>query len=274
MIVAVVWRLHPYGDVTVKVTTYVPINGATDLCKGLSNQLNASGATSYQWINNTIGLSNTTISNPLATPPTNTTYTVVGSDTHGCFKDSVKITINVHDLPTVTAGPDIQIQGGVPYQLTAIASSDVRTWVWSPGNELSCITCPSPLVTPKMETAYTIKVTNDWGCIASDTLLVKLHCTMGNVYIPDAFTPNNDGRNDIFYISGTGVKNIRYLRIYDRWGGVMFQKTNFGIDDRSSAWDGRLNGETVASGSYVYLAELECSSGEKFIRKGTVTVIR
>lgn len=265
-------------DDSISITVAQPVNvsiaGATDLCKGLSNQLTASGAASYQWINNTAGLSNASIRNPFASPLFTSTYTVVGSDAHNCFKDTTAITIAVHNLPTVSAGPDVEIQGGAPYQLTATGSSDVTAWLWSPGDKLSCTACASPMATPKMETLYVVKVSNDRGCVAYDSVLVKLQCAMANVYIPDAFTPNGDGRNDVFYISGSGVKIIRYLRIYDRWGGLMFQKTSLGIDDRASAWDGRVNGQPVATGSYVYLAELECSSGEKFIRKGTVTLVR
>jgi gliding motility-associated-like protein len=129
------------------------------------------------------------------------------------------------------------------------------------------------MAAPKMETAYTIKVANQWGCVATDTILVKLQCTQSKIYIPDAFTPNQDGKNDVFYISGSGIKAIHYLRIFDRWGGVLYEKRNPGIDDRSSGWNGRVNGQLVAPGTYVYVTEMECSSGDRFVRKGTITVI-
>ena len=261
-------------QVTVAQPIDVAINGATDLCRGSSSQFTATGATTYQWINNVAGLSSTSISNPIARPTASSTYTVVGYDNYNCFTDTTSITIDVRDLPTVNAGPDVQVQGGTPQQLVATASADVTAWLWSPTNDLNCSTCPSPIATPKMETTFIVKVSNQWNCTASDTMIMKLNCGIGNVYIADAFTPNSDGKNDVFYISGTGVKIIRSLRIYDRWGGLMFEKTMFGIDDRSSAWDGRVNGQEVASGSYVYISELECSSGERFVRKGTVTLIR
>ena len=125
-----------------------------------------------------------------------------------------------------------------------------------------------------METAYVVQVKNDFGCEAKDTVLVKLNCAIGNVRIADAFTPNNDGRNDVFYIRGSGVKIIHYLRIYDRWGEIVFERNTFGIDDISSGWDGRRNGQPLPTGTYVYLSEMECSSGELFTLKGTVTLIR
>jgi gliding motility-associated-like protein len=261
-------------NITVAPPIDVQVSGATDLCKGLSIQLAANGATSYQWINTTSGLNNVSIKNPIAAPAFTTTYSVVGADAYSCFKDTASITIAVHDLPTVNAGPDVQVQGGLPYQLTAVASNDVTGWLWSPGVDLSCADCALPIATPKMETPYVVKVNNIWGCVAYDTVLMKLHCAIANVHIPDAFTPDNNGRNDVFYIRGSGVKIIRYLRIYDRWGGMIFEKHNFGIDDRSSAWDGYAKGEPVGTGTYVYVTELECSSGERFVRKGSITVIR
>lgn len=260
--------------ITVAQPIDVTASGTADLCRGLSQQLTASGATTYQWINNTTGLNNTAISNPVAKPDVTSTYTVVGYDAYNCFRDTAAVTITVRDLPTVNAGPDVMVPAGTPHQLTAAASNDVTNWLWSPGTHLDCVACPSPMATPKMETAYVVKVNNQWGCSAMDTVVLKLQCAIANVRISDAFTPNNDGKNDVFYISGSGIKLIRYLRIYDRWGGLMYEKTAFGIDDRSSAWDGKVNGQPVATGTYVYVTELECSSGERFVKKGTVTLIR
>lgn len=263
-----------YVSIRVAQPINIRVTGATDICKGLSLQLNASGAIAYQWINNTTGLNATSISNPVAAPLTNTIYTVVGYDADNCFKDTATISIAVHDLPTVNAGPDVQIQGNIPYQLSASVSNDVTSWLWLPGNTLSCTTCAAPIATPKMETEYIVKVSNNWGCTASDTILIKLQCAISNIRIPDAFTPNNDGLNDVFYIKGSGVKIIKYLRIYDRWGGLIFEKTNFGIDDRSSGWDGNAKGQAAPAGTYVYVTELQCSSGELFTLKGTITVVR
>lgn len=261
-------------NITVAQPIKVSLPTAVSVCLGTATQLTASGATTYQWINNTAGLSNTGIANPMAASTTTTTYTVVGFDQYGCFKDTALTSVTVHNLPTVIAGPDVETIGGTPYQLSAAASVDVVNWQWSPADYLSCATCASPIATPKMETAYVVTVANQWNCAAKDTVLLKLQCAIGHVYIPDAFTPNNDGKNDLFYISGSGLKIIRHLRIYDRWGGVMFERRNFGLDDKSSGWDGKVNGQPVAGGTYVYVSEMECSSGELFVRKGTVTLIR
>jgi gliding motility-associated-like protein len=245
-----------------------------DLCIGSSIQLKASGATSYQWINNTIGLSNTSISNPTANTSNTTTYTVVGSDNYNCFKDTAKILVTVRNLPTVNAGADITIVGGVPYQLNATVSNDVTSWLWLPGNYLSCTSCASPTATPKMQTTYVVKVINTWGCIAYDTVILKLQCAVSNVHIPSAFTPGVDGKNDFFYIKGSGVNLIRHFQIYNRWGQLVFERNNIGIDDRSAGWDGKFRGQYVETGTYVYIAEMECITGEVFTFKGTVTIVK
>lgn len=259
-------------SITVAQPIHVQLPATADLCKGMSLQLQASGASTYQWINAN-GMSNTNIPNPTINPTTSTSYTVIGFDQYNCFKDTAMILVAVHDLPFVNAGPDVEIAGGIPYQLNATASNDVVSWNWSPGNYLSCTTCAAPMVTPKMQTTYIVKVSNQWGCIASDTIIVKLQCDMAHVFVPNAFTPNNDGKNDLFYIKGSGVNVIKYLRIFNRWGELVFEKTNFAIDDASSAWDGKYNGQFVATGAYVYIAEMECSTGNVFTLKGTVTVI-
>lgn len=261
-------------SITVAQRIKVQLPPDADLCKGSTLQLNASGATSYQWINTTSGLSNASIPNPVVSTLTTAAYSVVGYDNYNCFKDTAKILVTVRDLPTVNAGPDVTVAGGTPYQLAATASNDVVSWLWLPGSYLSCTTCPSPMATPKMQTAYVVKVTNAWGCLAFDTVIVKLECAISNVHVPNAFTPNLDGKNDIFYVKGSGVNAIKHFRIYNRWGQLIFERNNIAIDDRSTGWDGKYKGQYVDVGTYIYLAEMECITGEIFTFKGTVTVIR
>jgi gliding motility-associated-like protein len=261
-------------SITVGQPVQVQLPAAFDLCQGNTAQLTASGAASYQWIGNVAGLNNTGIANPVVLPPTTSVYTVVGTDQYNCFHDTARVTITVRDLPTVNAGSDLQVPGNMPYQLTAAGSPDVTSWRWSPADGLSCADCPSPVLTPKMEMQYVVTVRNQWGCTAADSLLVKLDCATDHVYFPNAFTPNRDGKNDAFYVLGSGVKTVRYLRIYSRWGDLVFERTNFAINDRAAGWNGLIKGQPVDSGTYVYVAELECSSGYLFTRKGTVTVVR
>ncbi len=245
----------------------------TFVCNGSSVQLNAQGANSYQWINSTNGLNNTQISNPVANPAVDAVYTVVGSDAYNCFKDTATINVAVRPLPTVTAEPDFQMLAAETHQLKSTASSDVVDWLWSPADYLNCSNCPSPIAQPRRPIDYVVTVRNQYGCKASDTVSIRLECAENFVFIPTSFTPNNDGKNDVFYIMGKGIGIIKSLIIYNRWGEMVFEKRNFAIDDRSNGWNGKNKGILVPNGAYVYFAEMQCDSGAPIIRKGTVTVV-
>jgi gliding motility-associated-like protein len=244
------------------------------VCSGSSAQLHVKGATSYQWINYTTGLSNTTIANPVAKAAVSSTYTVVGSDPYNCFKDTAVINLTVHPLPTVDAEPDFEMLAAETHQLKATASADVVQWQWSPETYLNCSNCASPAVTPRVPMEYTVTVKNRFGCEASDNVSVSLQCSENFIYIPNSFTPNNDGRNDLFYIKGKGIGVIKSLAIYNRWGEVIFERKNFDIDDVSSAWNGTYKGLPAPAGAYVYFAEMQCNGGRPIIKKGTVVLIR
>lgn len=251
-------------------TLILPAQAA--MCKGGSVQLTASGADSYQWINNTGGLSATNVANPFASPVASAVYTVVGRDAQRCFSDTAGIAVTVHPLPAVDAGPGAEILAGGSYQLLPTTSNDVTAYVWSPAKYLGCTTCAAPLSAPLEPVLYTLTASNAFGCSASDTVSVRLLCGQSRIYIPNAFTPNNDGRNDKFLLTGQGIRLVKWLRIYDRWGGIIFERTNFNVNDQNAAWDGKQKGQPVPAGSYVYLAELSCNESS-YLQKGTVTVI-
>jgi gliding motility-associated-like protein len=242
------------------------------VCYGKSIQLPVTGANNYNWINNTTGLSDTQSANPLALPLVTTAYTVTGIDQYKCFTDTAQVTVKVFPLPVVHAGPDQEVQLATPVQLAAQTDNDVIKWNWSPSNYLNCSDCASPISTPLAQTAYTVSVTNRNGCIASDTIVIKVQCEENTVRIPNAFTPNNDGNNDVFMIKGISL--VKHLVIYGRWGEKIFERTNFIAGDRASCWDGTYKGNPATAGSYVYYAEMQCPAGGVFMLKGSVVLIR
>lgn len=243
------------------------------VCEGKAVNLLVSGASTYKWINNTSGLSNNSISNPVATPSQNTIYTVVGTDADKCFTDTANVSVNILPLPTVNAGPDVEVLVGAPYQLQSTYSNDVVQWKWNPARNLSCSDCPDPKITPTVPGDVTLTVTSANGCQSTDTIAIKLLCSESRIYIPNAFTPDNNGKNDRFLIKGYGIKTVKYLRIYNRWGNLVFERTNFLLDDVNAAWDGKLNGKPVDTGTYVYITEMSCNE-QSFIKRGTVNVIQ
>lgn len=245
------------------------------ICEGEAVSISASGASSYKWINNTLGLNNTNTSSVTATPAATTSYTVVGYDSYGCFTDTSSINVTVNSKPTVDAGPDIESLPGKAVQFSPTGSNDISKWIWTPADYLSCTQCPSPISTAIKTTTYILKVLTAQNCSATDTLTVKILCNGSQIYIPNAFTPNNDGKNDVFGIMGNGASLIKHFVVYDRWGNKVFEKKNMKADDPTAAWDGTYRGFQSEPGSYSYYAELICdATGEIFVRNGTVILIR
>jgi gliding motility-associated-like protein len=126
--------------------------------------------------------------------------------------------------------------------------------------------------TPRKGETYIVTVTGADGCQASDTVVVALICEESRVRVPDAFTPNGDGRNDRFRILGIG--EVDHLVIYDRWGVKVFERDHFFTADPGSGWDGTLGGQPAPAGVYAYFAQFTCPVGGAFARQGTVVLIR
>jgi gliding motility-associated-like protein len=130
----------------------------------------------------------------------------------------------------------------------------------------------SPLCTPLATTAYTLTVANQYGCKAADTVVVAVDCQESHVRIPNAFTPNGNGENDVFMLKGISI--VLHMVIYSRWGEKVFERDNFIAGERANCWDGTYKGQPCATGTYVYFVEMECPSGGTFTRKGTVVLVR
>jgi len=262
-------------SVFVKVITPVNLTvpGAMFACEGSPVQLNTSGADIYKWIKVTEGISNVNIANPVALLKSSVTYTVVGYDNYNCFTDTADIFVRLSKLPLVNAGADKELIGGTPITLLPVISGAIN-WAWSPVTYLDCITCLNPVSKPTSAITYTLTAFNDDGCKAKDDVTLRLVCNNQLVFIPTAFSPNNDNLNDRFVINGSGIKSIRSIIIYNRWGKVIFERKNISIGDRNNCWDGNLNGEPLPTGSYVYQLQTECDSGELFDYRGSVMIVR
>lgn len=263
---------------SVSITVVQPFTIKTspgeEVCFGTVIQLSATGADTYKWINNTTGLNNTQIANPVATPLSTTMYTVVGYDAAHCFADTANINIAVNPIPVLNHQPDVEVLGGTTVQLQATGSADIIRWNWTPSDYLSCTNCAAPVSTPLLPVNYIVTGTTAKGCAAADTISVKLICAISKVYTPASFSPNNDGKNDVFTIFGTGVSNIKWLHIYNRYGELVFEKKNLLAGNHSNGWDGTIKGNPATPGTYVYMAELSCASGEVFQLRGTVILVR
>jgi gliding motility-associated-like protein len=132
-----------------------------------------------------------------------------------------------------------------------------------------------PFVRPLDDKTYQLRVVDVNGCIALARLDVELERNR-NVFVPNIFSPNDDDRNDYFApFSGAGVKSINFMRIFDRWGELLFETTKLPVgDDPSKGWDGKFNGIYVQSGVYVYIIDVTFEDGNTLVYRGDITVIR
>ncbi len=241
------------------------------ICEGQSIQLIDSAADTYTWYPAT-GLSNDKIGNPLASPSVTTTYMIIALQ-GSCFPDTNYITVLVHPKPKVNAGSNVTIIENTSTTLQA-SGSNIKTFVWSPLYGLSCDSCSDPTVNIQKTTIYNVTAFSAYGCEDSDKVTVTVVCDKGQVFIPNSFTPNGDGENDIFYPRGVGINKVISFRIYNRWGELIFERKNIDLNDASNGWDGSYNGAKPRPDVYVYNVDALCESGEELNWKGDVTIIR
>lgn len=244
------------------------------LCVGESVKLFVSGADNYTWSPAT-GLSDPASANPVAKPGTTTLYTVTGHDYLNCFTDIAYVPITVYPIPVFNIIEDnVTIAVGNSVTIKTKSSNDITNWQWFPTTGLSCSTCAEPVSTPANTIIYKAFVTNDGGCRAEDRITVNVFCNNGNIFIPNTFSPNNDGSNDVFFPRGKGIAGVKSLQIFNRWGNLIFQKTNFAINDPRSGWDGTFNGKPLDAEVFVYQIEVICETGQVFSYKGDISLIR
>ena len=199
---------------------------------------------------------------------------MVGSDDAGCFKDTGFVSIKVNPLPTVEAGMDKTVNVGQTILLTPEISQDVTIVDWLPTTGLFRSEYPSIRVKPVENTEYTVQVKNRGGCAAKDRVTVFVICNGSNLFIPNTFSPNGDGTNDIFYPRGTGLFKVKTLRIFTRWGGMVFEKTNFDANNPAYGWDGTNKGQKINSDVFVYTLEVVCDNGSVLTYHGNISLMK
>jgi gliding motility-associated-like protein len=262
--------------VNVKVIHPFKIAGMiTDtLCLGESVKLSITGADNYTWLP-AAGLSNANISNPVAAPAATTLYTVIGRDYKNCFADTGYVPIAVYPIPVFNIAQDkITLSAGNSITINTTSSDDITNWEWFPSTGLSCSNCPEPVTNANNTVSYKATVTNAGGCRAEDKVTVQVFCDNGNVFMPNTFSPNRDGVNDVFYPRGKGIAGIRNMQIFNRSGRVVFQRSNIMINDANTGWDGTYNGQLLDSDVFVYQVDVICSTGQIFSVKGDISLVR
>lgn len=259
-------------NIIVSTVPYPVANAGKDttICYNTPVQLQAfTDGSSWLWTPSS-SLSNAVSLNPIANPGTTIQYIFSVYATTGCPKPGID-TLLVTVLPKITAsaGEDTAIVIGQALQLNA---SGGDAYLWSPSFPLSAANIANPIAIfnePSNGLRYKVEVYNSIGCYDSAFIVIKIFATAPSVFVPTAFTPNNDGKNDVLRPVVAGMQRFDYFNIYNRWGQLVFSTPVNG-----KGWDGTINGEPQASNTYVWIVKAVDFNGAAYFQKGTVTLIR
>lgn len=233
----------------------------TIICPNEVAQLWSSGGFSYNWTPSSFYF--TATDSIIVLPSSPTIYYVEGIDQFGCVGyDSVFV--NLFPLPQVDAGLNVYAFYGDEVQLNA-ASPQTGSFIWLPSETLTCENCSNPIATPNRETVYTVTITDQNGCQASDIVTVFYDIT---IYVPNTFTPDSDEFNQLFLAFGGNIRKF-HMMIFDRWGELIFE-----THDMQYGWDGTYNGLNCQDGTYIWKIEVEDAFDKKKQLVGHVNLIK
>ncbi|MBK8563934.1 MAG: gliding motility-associated C-terminal domain-containing protein [Saprospiraceae bacterium] len=213
-------------------------------------------------------LDNSNSINPTATPDTSIVYQVILTDATGFCEVERRVFVFVP--AEIEIAPLIDtILRGESVQLTATFDPNF-SFDWTPSNSLDSPNEHDPTANPKKTTGYTLQVIDGNGCIIEKQLLIVVLtlCEEPFIFIPTGFTPNGDGKNDMFKVFGNDLTEANLI-VYDRWGEQVFES-----NDPSIGWDGTYKGKQLPPDVYGFYAIVKCEDGQSFAKKGNVTLMR
>ncbi len=238
------------------------VSSNKSICFGDKVGLSVLGGDSYSWKPaNDLNKSNG--SSVIAQPTISTVYFVESSFNGNCPASNT-IAVTVNPKPWVDASTDTLYNLDETMIIQANGSGTLK---WIAGENIFCNDCAQTKVAPKMNSCYRVEVTNEFGCKAYDDVCITVTDNFYE-YIPNSFSPNADGLNDLFLIYGTGLSNVSMF-IYDRWG-----KQIFSSNEQNKGWDGTYNEMDCLTGVYTYKIAYTGLSGKNFEKVGSVTLIR
>jgi gliding motility-associated-like protein len=180
---------------------------------------------------------------------------------------SAGVVVTVYPLPVISLDSAVVIAGGTGVRLAPVVTGDVKNWSWSPAVGLNDTAVAQPWASPESTTDYVLEVVTAEGCRSRATEVVEVYYPL---QMPGGFTPNGDGRNDVFRVPAVYPVRLRYLAVFNRAGLRVFYTT-----DVAAGWDGRYNGVAQPAGAYVWVVLFENPvSGKVEMRKGTVVLVR
>lgn len=232
------------------------------LCSGQTIRLTVGGSQFYEW-KPPAGLSSPTVASPYCSPSVTTVYSVTGHNSGICYA-SKTITVTVHPRPTVNAGRDTVYNLNEEMYLMGSGSG---TLTWQVADEILCLPCPTTQILANHSKCFVLKAVNEFGCTQEDEVCVTV-TQDHQLYIPNSFTPNGDGINDVFMLYGYGLLDAEWS-IFDRWGHEIFHAKGF-----QKTWDGTFRGEPCKEDVYVLKAKVKVLDGRWINKTGHVTLLR
>jgi len=242
----------------------------TTICEGQTVRLlTESNATSFSWLP-VSGLDDATSKDPVASPLTTSRYILTASTNENCVTSDT-VLIKVIPKVEVVVTPDAEIEPDMPFQLNAsspqLAGEQGIKYLWSPPFGLNNAAIANPTATIISDKTYNVKVTSA-GCSGSGQVNLKVLPSPA-MYVPTAFTPDGDGKNEMLYIITREIKSLNYFKIYNRWGQVVFSSSSL-----EEGWNGRFKEAEPVSGTYIYKLEGISEKGKKIKKEGTFLLIR
>jgi len=189
--------------------------------------------------------------------------------------DTVRLPISIYPKLQIDLGPDLILTTGTFLPLiSTLTNGPVRSWSWTPDKDLSCYNCSLPVATIKKNITYVVNAETQFGCKATDSISIKVFCQEAQVFIPNLFTPDGDGLNDILMVRASGIRIVKSFRIFNRWGQVVFEKSNFTPNDKNNGWNGMIGGKYANPDVYVYTCEVICENEVTYTYKGNITLAK
>lgn len=247
----------------------VSLVGNADICIGSTLQLTGAAASSSTNVSRWIWQVGAQIDS--SGPILNRTYHTAGrypvslraKGDDGCLSDPIVDTIRVNGSKAF-AGNDTLIIKGDPTPLLATGG---QTYLWSPAFGLNDAAIPNPIATLDRDMEYIVTATSPPGCVSTDTIKITVFKDM-EIYVPTVFTPNGDGVNDRLRAIPVGL-TLQLFRIYDRWGKLIFQTTDY-----RQGWDGTLQSKPAPTGTFVWQVQAVTRTGQIIKRHGTLQLVR
>ncbi|MCB9047951.1 MAG: gliding motility-associated C-terminal domain-containing protein [Lewinellaceae bacterium] len=185
------------------------------------------------------------------------------------------VTVSEPELLGIILPADTTLRLGDSIRLTPNTISGAPSFFeWAPPTGLDCTDCPNPIAGPQESTLYRLTARDSSGCTGTDEIFIEIDNTL-RIYLPNAFSPNEDGRNDYFSVfAGPEVERVQTLQIFGRWGEQVFKRDNFAPNQESLGWDGTFRGLPMPGGVYAYYGVVLLIDGRVEVVKGEVVLVR